>query len=29
LREAISIAAAIEDLVLVWSATEAEEGVNR
>jgi len=29
LREGISIAAAIEELVLIWSATEAEEWINR
>ena len=29
LREGISIAAAIEELVLIWSASEAEEWINR
>jgi predicted nuclease of predicted toxin-antitoxin system len=29
LREAISIATAIEELVLIWSASEAEEWVDR
>ena len=29
LREAISIATAIEELVLIWSASEAEEWINR
>lgn len=29
LREAISLAVAIEELVLIWSASEAEEWVNR
>jgi hypothetical protein len=29
LREAVSIAAAIEELVLIWTASEAEEWVNR
>ena len=29
LREAIPIGTAIEEIVLIWSATEAEEWVNR
>ena len=29
LRERVSIAAAIEELVLVWSASEADEWINR
>ena len=29
LREAISLAVAIEELVLIWSASEAEEWINR
>ena len=29
LREGISIAVAIEELVLIWSASEAEEWINR
>lgn len=29
LREGVSIAAAIEDLVLIWSASEAEEWIDR
>jgi len=29
LREAISIAMAIDEIVLIWAATEAEEWVNR
>jgi predicted nuclease of predicted toxin-antitoxin system len=29
LREGISIAAAIDEIVLIWAATEAEEWVNR
>jgi len=29
LREGVSIAAAIEELVLIWSASEAEEWINR
>jgi len=29
LREGTSIAAAIEELVLIWSASEAEEWINR
>jgi len=29
LREAIPIATAIEELVLIWSASDAEEWINR
>lgn len=29
LREAIPIAAAVEELVLIWSASEAEEWIGR
>ena len=29
LREAIPIAVAIDELVLIWAATEAEEWINR
>ena len=29
LRQGVSIAAAIEDLVLIWSASEADEWTNR
>jgi len=29
LREAISLAVAIEELVLIWTASEAEEWINR
>jgi hypothetical protein len=29
LREAISLAVVIEELVLIWSASEAEEWINR
>jgi hypothetical protein len=29
LREAIPIAAAIEELILIWSASEAEEWIGR
>lgn len=29
LREAISIVAAVEELVLIWSASESEEWINR
>ena len=29
LREGVSIAAAIEELVLIWSASEADEWTNR
>lgn len=29
LRDAVSVALAIEELLLIWSATEAEEKANR
>jgi hypothetical protein len=29
LREAISISTAIEEIILIWAATEAEEWINR
>lgn len=29
LREAISIASAIDELILIWNASDAEEWINR